>query len=141
MTIVNRSALVAKPAQSLYNLVLDVASYPEFLPWCSKGEVREQTDDRQIATVSIDTKIKEISFTTENSLTPVSQIDLQLIEGPFRSLSGQWRFLELSADACKVELDLEFEFASGALALAIRPVFGKIAESMLDAFVKRAGSQ
>jgi len=140
MTIVNRSALVARPAQSLYNLVLDVASYPQFLPWCSKGEVVEQIDDKQIATVTIDTKIKEISFTTENTLTPFSRIDLQLIEGPFRSLSGQWRFQELSPEACKVELDLEFEFASGALALAIRPVFAKIAESMLDAFVKRAGS-
>jgi len=82
-----------------------------------------------------------VTFTTRNSLTPHSRIALQLVEGPFRSLSGEWRFSELSPGASKVELDLDFEFASGALAFAIKPVFQKIAETMLDAFVARANSQ
>lgn len=140
MTTVHRSALVEKPAKQLYQLVIDVESYPEFLPWCSRASIGEQTDELQVASVSIDAKVKEITFTTRNTLTPHSHIGLQLVEGPFRSLSGEWRFSELSPTASKVELDLEFEFASGALAFAIKPVFQKIAETMLDAFVARANS-
>ncbi len=138
MTEIKRSALVAQPAAVLYQLVLDVERYPEFLPWCSAGNVLEQTDERQLATVTIDTKVRQIAFTTENTLEPESRVGLRLVDGPFKKLTGEWRFLPLSDDACKVELDLEFEFSSGALALAIKPVFSKIAESMLDAFVQRA---
>jgi len=138
MTTVHRSALVEKPAEQLYNLVLDVGAYPEFLPWCSASSVLEQSDTEQLASVSIDAVVKQVTFTTRNTLTPHSQIGLQLVDGPFRALSGEWRFTALSDAASKVELDLEFEFASGALALAIKPVFQKIAETMLDAFVERA---
>ncbi len=138
MTEIKRSALVAQPAAVVYQLVLDVDEYPQFLPWCSAGKVLEFTDERQVASVTIDAKVREITFVTENTLNPTSTIRLRLVDGPFRKLAGEWRFLPLSDDACKVELDLEFEFASGALALAIKPVFSKIAESMLDAFVTRA---
>lgn len=138
MTEIKRSALVAKPTATLYQLVLSVEDYPEFLPWCSAAEVLEQTKERQLASVTIDAKVREITFTTENSLNPTSTIGLRLVDGPFRKLRGEWRFMPLSEDACKVELDLEFEFSSGAIALAIKPVFSRIAESMLDAFVERA---
>ena len=138
MTQVQRTALVERPAEQLYNLVLDVPAYPEFLPWCKASEVIEQDEAQQVATVTIDAIIKQVSFTTRNTLTPHSSIALQLQDGPFRSLNGEWRFKPLSDTASKVELDIEFEFASGALALAIKPVFLKIADTMLDAFVARA---
>lgn len=140
MTQVQRTALVERPAEQLYNLVLDVPSYPEFLPWCNASEVIEQSASQQVASVSIDALVKQVSFTTRNTLTPHSQISLELLDGPFRSLNGEWRFKPLSDVASKVELDIEFEFASGALALAIKPVFLKIADTMLDAFVARAMS-
>ena len=140
MTQVQRTALVERPAEQLYNLVLDVPSYPEFLPWCKASEVIEQDASRQLATVTIDAIVKEVSFTTRNTLTPYNTIGLQLQDGPFKSLNGEWRFKALSDAASKVELDIEFEFASGALALAIKPVFLKIADTMLDAFVARAMS-
>ena len=140
MTQVQRTALVERPAEQLYNLVLDVPAYPEFLPWCKASEVIEQDEAHQVATVTLDAIVKQVSFTTLNTLTPHSSIALQLKDGPFRSLNGEWRFRSLSESASKVELDIEFEFASGALALAIKPVFLKIADTMLDAFVDRAMS-
>ena len=140
MTQVQRTALVERPAEQLYELVLDVPSYPEFLPWCKASKVIEQGGSEQVASVTIDAIVKQVSFTTRNSLTPHSRINLQLLDGPFRSLHGEWRFKPLSEAASKAELDIEFEFASGALALAIKPVFLKIADTMLDAFVARAMS-
>ena len=141
MTEVKRSALVARPARELYELVLDVNAYQDFLPWCSRSATLEQSDSRQLASVSIDVKVREITFVTENTLEAPSRIALQLVDGPFKSLAGEWRFLPLAEDSCKVELDLEFEFASGAMALAIKPVFSKIADTMLDAFIARAKEQ
>ncbi len=141
MTQVKRTALVERPAQQLYNLVLDVPSYPEFLPWCTASNVVEQSEEEQVASVTIDAMVKQVSFTTRNILTPHSRINLQLLDGPFRSLHGEWRFKPLSEEASKVELDIEFEFASGVLAMAIKPVFLKIADTMLDAFVERAMSE
>lgn len=140
MTTVHRSALVERPAELLYNLVLDVDAYSQFLPWCSDSSVSEQTSTEQTASVTIDAVVKQVTFTTRNTLQPHSRIGLQLVDGPFRSLSGEWRFTELSSNASKVELDLEFELASGTVAFAIKPVFQKIAETMLDAFVERAKS-
>lgn len=116
MTEVKRSALVARPARELYELVLDVDAYQDFLPWCSRSATLEQSDSRQLASVSIDVKVREITFVTENTLEAPSRIALQLVDGPFKSLAGEWRFLPLAEDSCKVELDLEFEFASGAMA-------------------------
>ncbi len=138
MTEVRRSALVAKPAAQLYELVLDVDAYQNFLPWCSRSSIIEQSSTRQVASVSIDVKVREITFVTENTLEAPSRIALQLVDGPFRSLFGEWRFKPLAEDSCKVELDLDFEVASGAMNLAIKPVFSKIADTMLDAFIARA---
>lgn len=80
----------------------------------------------------------EQKFTTQNRMLPGQSIDMELSEGPFETLRGQWRFTPLDDDACKIELDLKFQLKPGLASAIIGPAFGKIANSMVDSFCTRA---
>ncbi len=138
MPIITRSALVEHAARDMYHLVTDVDRYPEFLPWCKAARVLEQTSDSQMASVTIDERMKSASFTTRNRLVPDEAVHMTLVEGPFRELSGTWRFKPLAENACRVELDIEFEFKTKVFAIMMGPAFSKICDTMVDAFVRRA---
>jgi ribosome-associated toxin RatA of RatAB toxin-antitoxin module len=135
---VNRSALVSYPAGAMFDLVNDVAHYPEFLPWCRSSRILEQSDEQMVATIDIARGGIHQSFTTRNTLQRPERLTLELVDGPFRRLRGEWRFESLSDDACKVHLHLEFAFSNRLVSLAFGPIFNQVCESMLDAFVKRA---
>lgn len=139
LTDIHRSALVHYSAEEMYALVNDVASYAEFLPWCRSSKVVSETKDEMVASVEISRGLIKQTFTTRNTLKRGRQIDLQLLDGPFKKLHGRWQFEPLkTAEASRVSLDLEFEFDSAMIAIAAKPVFTQIANSLVDAFVKRA---
>jgi len=140
MTRINRTVIVPDSASVLFNLVLDVESYPKFLPWCGGAYVSEQTKHTQLATIKIAKGPLKTQFTTRNDLTENEEIKLALIEGPFKRLDGVWRFKTLSDGNCKVELNMQFDFAAGPIGMLLKPVFTAICDSLLDAFVQRAES-
>jgi ribosome-associated toxin RatA of RatAB toxin-antitoxin module len=138
MIVVDRSALVGHAAQEMYSLVADVESYPLFLPWCDRVVVSVNEPARTVATLRINFRGLKQEFTTENLNQPGARIDIRLVSGPFRSLEGSWLFTRLSEKGCKVELSLRYEFASTLIEKAVGPVFHHIADSFVDAFVRRA---
>ncbi len=139
MAAIHRSALVQYSAAEMYALVNDVDAYAEFLPWCRSSRVISQSDDEMIASVEIAKGLLNQTFTTRNTLVRDRRIDLRLVDGPFRTLHGCWTFEPLKTDnASKVSLDLEFEFDSAMVSIAAKPIFTQIANSLVDAFVKRA---
>lgn len=138
MKRVVRSAIVPHSAAQLFALVEDIENYPYFLPWCVGAEVRNRTPGSTVATLTVGMRGIKQSFTTQNENRAPAEIDMRLIEGPFRHFAAAWRFQPLGEQACKVEFSMEFEFASRALATALQPVFNRIADSMLDAFTRRA---
>jgi ribosome-associated toxin RatA of RatAB toxin-antitoxin module len=138
MAVVHKSVLLAYSAEQMYALVENLEDYPKFLPWCGGAEVRQQTGDKVVASLMINYHGVRQSFTTENTNTPSSMIEMKLVEGPFRQLHGQWRFKPLRADACKIEFELTYEFSSRVLEQIIGPVFNMIANSFVDSFCKRA---
>ncbi|MGB5279459.1 MAG: type II toxin-antitoxin system RatA family toxin [Gammaproteobacteria bacterium] len=139
MAHIKRSALVHYSPAEMYALVNDIASYPKFLPWCKSSNVISKTEHEMTASVEIARGGLNKTFTTKNTLHENSKIEIRLVEGPFKTLQGDWSFHTLKqADACKIELDLEFKFDVGLVALAARPVFTQIANSLVDAFSKRA---
>ncbi len=140
MAIVEKSALVPFSAQQMFELVNSVALYPEFLPWCNGADIKESSTTRIVATLAIAFKGIRQSFTTENTQTDGSYIDMNLVDGPFRSLTGRWEFLVLRENACKVSLKLDYEFSSRLLEQVVGPVFGNISNSLVDSFIKRAES-
>jgi len=135
---IKRQALVPYSAEAMFDLVNDVDSYPEFLPWCRAARVEEEGEGFRVASIDIAKGGVSRSFTTRNALDRPRSLRLELVNGPFRHLEGEWRFDALSEAACKVELHLRFEFASSIMNLVFGPVFNQIGETMLDAFVRRA---
>ena len=138
MKRVTRSAIVAHSAAEMYALVEDIESYPRFLPWCLAAEVKSRTPDATLATLTVGMRGVKQSFTTQNANSAPESIELKLIEGPFRRFAAGWRFQSLGERACKVEFSMQFEFASRTLAAVLQPLFEKIADSMVDAFIRRA---
>jgi ribosome-associated toxin RatA of RatAB toxin-antitoxin module len=122
----------------MFGLVERVEDYPAFLPWCGGTQVHERGPDRMLATIRIDFRGLQQSFTTENLHEPDRSIRMRLRDGPFQRLDGGWLFTPLRADACKVEFALDYAFAGPLLSRALSPVFDQIAASFVDAFVRRA---
>ncbi|MDZ7839737.1 MAG: type II toxin-antitoxin system RatA family toxin [Gammaproteobacteria bacterium] len=135
---VNRSALLNYSARQMYDLVVDIEHYPEFLNWCSETRILERTESEVVASIEIRFKGLHRSFTTRNRMDDGRSVRIELVDGPFRTLNGIWRFVELDEHASKIELDLEFDFSSVFLARIVGPVFSQIANRQLDAFQRRA---
>jgi ribosome-associated toxin RatA of RatAB toxin-antitoxin module len=140
MKTVHKSVLIWFSAQEMFALVTDIERYPQFLPWCDQASVLDHHEHGMTARVGISIGGIRQSFTTRNAHTPGQQVQMQLVEGPFSKLDGQWNFSPLGQDerACKVEFTLRYDFDSATLAALVGPVFDKIAGSLVDAFVKRA---
>ncbi len=121
----------------MFNLVDRVEDYPQFLPWCGGVEVHERTEDVLDATIRVEFMLVKTFFRTRDIKTP-NQIDMQFVDGPFRTFRGNWKFTPLEVDACRIEFELNYEFSNRALEAVIGPVFNKIATTFVDAFVQRA---
>lgn len=138
MALVEKSVLIERSAQQMFELVDCCEDYPQFLPWCSRTELKFRDDAKTVATLHINYHAVKSHFTTENDKeTPVS-MNIRLVDGPFRRLEGSWRFLALAENACKIEFKLHYEFSSKLFEKVIGPVFNHIANTFVDAFVRRA---
>lgn len=138
MRTVNRTALVPYLSKQMFELVDDVDSYSEFLPWCNDSEVLKREGNIVEAKVEIHQGSISKSFTTRNTRMEYESIELALLGGPFRELAGGWRFTELGGEGCKIALELEFEFDSRMVDLMFGPFFEKTCSSLVDAFTRRA---
>lgn len=139
MPLISRNALVPYDVAEMYQLVADIETYPEFLPWCRSTEVISRTGEEVQACIEIAKGALNKSFTTINRLQTNKMIEMRLLKGPFKHLQGYWRFDALkNSQACKISLDLDFEFESKLIGLAVGPIFNQIANSMVESFSKRA---
>jgi ribosome-associated toxin RatA of RatAB toxin-antitoxin module len=138
MQRVLKSVLVPYSAARMFDLVDDVERYPEFLPWCAGAKAMERPPDGKTARIDIDYHGVKAHFTTDNVNRIPDSIVITLKDGPFRHLHGEWRFRALGDDACKVEFELAYEFTTHLLEAVVGPVFGHIANTFIDAFVRRA---
>ena len=138
MPEIRRNALIPYSPAQMYALVDDVVSYPQFLPWCVGAKEWSRSADEVWAAIALRSGALHKEFTTHNRLQRDKMIEMRLVEGPFSRLEGFWRFQALGEGACKVSLDLEYEFTSRLLKMAVGPVFNQIANTLVDAFCARA---
>jgi ribosome-associated toxin RatA of RatAB toxin-antitoxin module len=141
MKTVHKSVLIWYSADEMFSLVVDVARYPQFLPWCDRASVLAEDERGMTAEIGIAFSGIHQTFTTLNEHVPGREVKMKLVSGPFSRLDGQWKFIPLGGGqqrACKVELELHYGFDNAALSALVGPVFDKIAGSLVDAFVKRA---
>lgn len=138
MKKITRSALLPYSAKQMFDLVNDVAAYPEFLPWCDGAEVLSHQASKMEASVSIAKAGIRQTFQTQNHLVDGKRIEMHLVDGPFKHLKGEWEFKVLDESACKILFDVEFEVNSGLLNAAIGPIFEQISNTLVDSFCERA---
>ncbi|ALB63769.1 type II toxin-antitoxin system RatA family toxin [Cronobacter muytjensii] len=138
MPQISRTALVPYSAEQMYQLVNDVKSYPEFLPGCVGSRVLESSPGQMTAAVEVSKAGISKTFTTRNTLISNQSILMHLVDGPFKSLMGGWKFTPLTEDACQIEFNLDFEFTNKLIELAFGRVFKELASSMVQAFSQRA---
>lgn len=141
MTSIYRSALVRRPARVLFDLVNDVAAYPQRFNWCESSAVLEQSPKQMLARLDLRIAGLPTSFTTRNRLHRHDRIDLELVDGPFQQFGGHWRFEALGEDACKISLQLDFEMAGLLLGSALAVGFAGLADRMVDDFCREARKQ
>ena len=135
---IRKSVLVAHSATRMFDLVADVSAYPHFMPWCGGASAHTQNDGAVRARIDIRFGGVKSAFTTLNRHRIDRRIDMEFVDGPFTVLTGHWDFYALTAEACKVEFALDYEFAGGLIGRVIAPVFDVIAASFVDTFSARA---
>jgi ribosome-associated toxin RatA of RatAB toxin-antitoxin module len=142
MKHVKKSVLLSYSAPEMYALVTDVSRYPEFLPWCNKAEILSQDESGMTARLHLSYGGVRHAFTTRNVHVPDTSVVVSLVDGPFSVLEGSWRFIPLAvageAAACKIEFEMRYAFSSTPLEVVLSPVFDRVANTFVDAFVKRA---
>ena len=138
MKKVEKNVLVLHSAKQMFDLVDKVEDYRNFLPWYSKTEVIERKDKELKARLFMDYMGVRQSFATHNHNIPGSEIHMGLLEGPFKTLRGTWKFIDLGGDMCKIEFRLEYDFSNMLLSTVISPVFNHLSGTLVDAFVKEA---
>ena len=138
MRKVSRSALVPFSADQMYALVEDVESYPEFLPWCSGATLHSKDSESVEASLELRRGSIKKSFRTRNSLQPGVAMGIELVGGPFRHMSGGWRFQQLGDEGSKVSLELEFEFENRLTDSLFGRYFEDTCNSLIDSFTQRA---
>lgn len=141
MKQVKKSILLWYTAREMYDLVLNVREYPQFMPWCERAEVLEESDQGMTARLHLSYRGVRQSFTTRNTHMVSRTVSMQLVDGPFSQLDGHWEFVPVgdsAANACRIHFQLNYTFANAALELVISPVFDRIANTFVDAFVERA---
>ncbi len=140
MKHVKKSVLLWYSPHEMYALVTAVADYPKFLPWCARAEVLEDTDTTMTARLHLAFAGLRHAFTTRNDHDTDRAVRLTLVDGPFSALEGQWLFQPVGTEtqACKIDFELRYAFASAALEAVVSPVFDRIASTFVDSFVKRA---
>ena len=138
MARIEKTALVKFSAQQMFDLVNDIESYPQFLPWCSQSRIIKREGNIVEAELSISKGGFQKAFSTRNELDMGKKMTVSLIDGPFSHLAGVWQFQPLREDASKIVFDLDFELSGKLASLAFGAVFNQICNTMVSSFTQRA---
>ena len=138
MPSIHRSALMPYSSQIMFEIVNDVASYPEFLPWCGGVKIISQGENWMDASILMKKGVLNHWFSTRNTIDTNKKIEMTLTEGPFKQLEGAWEFIALDPASSKVQLDLSFEASNSITSTLVAAVFTQIANTMVDSFCARA---
>ncbi|EME69775.1 oligoketide cyclase/lipid transport protein [Paramagnetospirillum caucaseum] len=123
--------------EQLFELVADVARYPEFLPWCVASRIRSRDGDVFFADLVIGFKMVRERFTSKVTLTRPDRVDVTYTEGPFKHLNNHWNF-KPHPNGTEIDFYVDFEFRSKLLQTMIGALFNEAVKLMVSAFEKRA---
>jgi ribosome-associated toxin RatA of RatAB toxin-antitoxin module len=144
MQQIRRKARVPYTARQMLELVNDIEAYPEFLHWCQAATIESSNADTVEAALEIGIRGIHRTMRTRNRTEVAEQGDsaliwIEMIDGPLRHLSGGWAFDPVAGNGCDIELRLDYEVQRTPFGLLLRTLFDEIANSQLNAFIRRAG--
>jgi ribosome-associated toxin RatA of RatAB toxin-antitoxin module len=135
---IKRSALVTFSPEQMFDLVIDVERYPQFLPWVAGAQLHQRSDHDLLASMEMQRGGVRERFTTRNEFDRPSFMTMQLVEGPFRVLHGRWTFTPIGTAGTRVGLEMRFEFGNPVIALLFGKSFEQSCGQLIDAFIARA---
>lgn len=135
---IRKSALVARSLIETFDLIEAAEYYPLFLPWCADAQILQRSAKEVSARLTIDFHGIRFALTTRNPKQRPRWMKVHLQQGPFRHFEGEWRLTEIAAAACRIDFDLRYEWGGGLTGFLARPIFNEIANTMVDAFARRA---
>ena len=136
----NVNKLLPYSSLQIYDLVIDINSYPDFLPWCLSAKEYGTNKKKFVADLEIGYKFLKESFSSEVLANSPKRIFSTAISGPFKVLNNEWQFKDLSNNKCEVQLKIEFKFKSALMHGMIGKIFENSSRTMIDAFEERAKS-
>ncbi len=142
MSEIIKSAIVPHNSSQMLTLVNDIDKYPEFLKWCKRGYIDERLDNGYVAGMVVNVSGVQVEFSTRNTVTydgDLTSMFMTLVSGPFRKMTGEWRFYQYPKFGSKVELQLQYEIKSQLLGRMFTKGFDQIAGHLVNDFVNRAG--
>jgi ribosome-associated toxin RatA of RatAB toxin-antitoxin module len=141
MNKIKKSVIVPHSAKTMFDLVADIKNYPKYLPWCSEAKILNETENEVTGAVYIEYFKIKTHFATKNINTPYSRIEMSFMDGPFKYFQGQWGFLQLGENGCKIDFNLTYQFSNIILEKAFGPVFSYITKNIVDCFIKEANKR
>lgn len=138
MSEIKFSLIESHNSKQLFHLVNDINAYPEFVPNCVRSGILQEKDNNLIAFIEIAKLGFHKRFITKNTLIDERQIDITLVDGPFKHLKGCWKFVPISPSSSRIIFDLHFEFKNKLLEFTFSPIFKEIMLSMVNSFSRRA---
>lgn len=124
-------------AEQMYDLVVDVSSYPEFLPWVAAVRIRSDSNEELLADLVVGFKALKETFSSRVLKTPKLKVVVEYLDGPMRHLHNQWLFEE-TANGCIVDFTVDFAFSNRIFEALAGQYFSTAIRKMTDAFIKRA---
>ena len=124
--------------KQMFDLISDVAKYPEFLPWCKSTNIYNKSEDTFYSDMEIGFKLINEIFTSKVTLVEEYKVFSEAISGPFKKMNNIWEINFISDNECEINLTIEFEFKSFILQNIIGNLFEKASKKMITAFEERA---
>lgn len=135
---IHKSALVGYTAESMFDLIEAAEHYPAFLPWCADATILARDESVVVADIAVNYHGVRFRFTTRNPKRRPEWMAVTLERGPFRRFEGEWHLIPLGSSGCKIAFTFRYEFDAALVRTLAGPVFDRIANTFVDAFVARA---
>jgi coenzyme Q-binding protein COQ10 len=127
-------------AEQMFDLVADVARYPEFLPWVVATRVKSDSDGEMVADMLVGFKMLREKFTSQVIKQRPDEIHVRYIDGPMRDLDNRWQFKPLGPDACEIHFSVTFSFRNALFEKLAGQYVDRAFGKMVAAFETRANA-
>jgi ribosome-associated toxin RatA of RatAB toxin-antitoxin module len=133
-----KTVLVPHSAEEMFDLIERAEHYPDFLPWCARAAIVERDESVVVADIDVEVRGLRFGFRTRNPKRRPEWMSIAMESGPFRHFHAEWHLKPLAAAGCRIDFDLRYEFDHTVLGKLAGPVFDRIANTLVDAYVARA---